>query len=89
MSAHAQQNIFITAILLTSLVTIIAGIAIRKPINGNDDLVYAQCLNYEYDGAIPKHSCDCAKQLFSNFSESFDWIDSCGIVNARTISYRP
>jgi len=42
------------------------------------------CIQYEKDGSIPKGSCECAAKLFPDFNKSYDWIDSCGILEAKT-----
>ena len=41
------------------------------------------CLEYERVGSIQVGSCACAKELFPDFSKSYDWMDACDILESR------
>lgn len=42
-----------------------------------------QCREYEYQKVIPENSCDCTLKLFKTWEESYDWKDSCAILEHR------
>lgn len=54
-----------------------------------EDKLRSQCYEYEESGAIPKNSCSCTEELYPNYSVSYDWMDSCKIlehIKSRTPS---
>ena len=49
----------------------------------HEPVIERQCRDYEAQGVIPVNSCDCTTKLFKNWEESYDWKDSCAILNHK------
>ncbi len=49
-----------------------------------DEQSRQKCMEYEMAGVIKRGSCACTEKLFDNFSHSYDWIDACAILEAKS-----
>lgn len=69
---------FIFIIIFLYLVVYLFGTRIN-----HEPVIERQCRDYESQGVIPVNSCDCTEKLFNTWEESYDWKDSCAILNHK------
>ena len=52
-------------------------------IASEDNVSRMHCEEYERLKVIPAGSCNCTDKLFDHFSHSYDWMDSCKILESK------
>jgi hypothetical protein len=70
-------------LILLSAGIVSVGAAISQVHFPTDNRLFSQCLDYESKNIIKKGSCECAKQLFPDFNQSYDWMDACAILKEK------
>jgi len=75
-------GVLILAVLLCLIIFIVYKLLTAPTSKSVEEQIDSLCMNYEFQNEIPKGSCDCAHHLFSDFSKSYDWIDSCQILHS-------
>lgn len=50
---------------------------------GDNSIAWETCLESERGGHIKPGSCQCASELFDDFSHSYDWMDACDILENK------
>jgi len=67
------------------LVSLFASPVIFHETNNNSmrKIAWSTCLETERSGHIKPGSCQCASELFDDFSHSYDWMDACDILENK------
>jgi len=83
---HIKQILLIlfTSSVLSTFVILIVIASGAFSVKRSNEQVFNQCEDFEKEGVIPENSCNCTKHLFKNFSDSYDWTDSCKIVQSSS-----
>lgn len=50
---------------------------------GNNNATRDKCYEWEAQGILKPGSCKCTQQIYADWDKSYDWQDSCAILNAQ------